>query len=291
MNDAIGGGDFVRPSSPQSSQKSGQRKTERFAPMPARAIGDQRLSAVDLRVLMAIAAHDQFQRNGAGCYASHKRLSELVGCHGKSVSRSISILAKAGYLTARTNPLNNKTRIYNVVYRQFDDDYMAQGKGNRPVTDDGHIGNDLATDHWDQLSSNPPSIGNQSATQSDDIGNELVPENGPIGNKDFSNNELNQIVAEGKISCETIIYPEESEKRYSAEAGAFEKKTQTARNAAPMLGLIERSLQSSSNHHEIPRWIRWIDEQIDQGFISPKSEEYPRAILLIEIMKRAKNAA
>jgi DNA-binding MarR family transcriptional regulator len=81
-----------------------------FAAIPARAMGDERLSALDLRVLMAIAIHDRLTANGTGCFAGNGRLASLVGCHLKSLSRSLRSLAEAGYITGRDNPLNRRTR-------------------------------------------------------------------------------------------------------------------------------------------------------------------------------------
>jgi hypothetical protein len=105
-----------------------------YAAIPSRAMADGRLSALDLRVLMAIAAHDRLQANGVGCYASHSRLAALVGCHLKSLSRSMTTLAKCGYITGRANPLNQRTRIYNVVYTEFDTAFLKGAGGEKQVT-------------------------------------------------------------------------------------------------------------------------------------------------------------
>ena len=46
-----------------------------YAPIPARAMADEELTAEHFRVLMAVAAHDRFNKNGKGCCASHPRLA------------------------------------------------------------------------------------------------------------------------------------------------------------------------------------------------------------------------
>jgi hypothetical protein len=120
-----------------------------FAPIPARAIGDERLSALDLRVMMAIAVHDRMSKNGVGCTAGHGRLAGLVGCHLKSLSRSIRTLAECSYVGARANPLNPRSRSYFVIYNEFDNTYLNAAKGNEAVTypepTDEPIGNQVAT--------------------------------------------------------------------------------------------------------------------------------------------------
>ena len=37
-----------------------------YAPIPARAMADEKLTAEHFRVLMAVAAHDRFNKNGKG---------------------------------------------------------------------------------------------------------------------------------------------------------------------------------------------------------------------------------
>ena len=66
----------------------GKDKWQTFAPLPARAMADEALAALDIRVLACLAAHDRFGANGIGCYASHLRLSGLVKCHLKSLACS-----------------------------------------------------------------------------------------------------------------------------------------------------------------------------------------------------------
>jgi len=164
------------------------KRAEIFAPIPARAMADEALSALDLRVLAALAAHDRFGANGIGCYASHKRLAALVRCHLKSLSRSLRTLAEHGYIDAAPHPLNKRTRVYRVRYTGADEAVMKERIGNEPATD------------------NEP------------IGNETVPENGAIGNRDFQESEQYQGDAGENIFCEAGIYPAEAVEDTSAEA-------------------------------------------------------------------------
>lgn len=151
-----------------------------YAALPARTIGDERLSALDLRVLMVIAVHDRLGANGVGCYASHPRLATLVRCHLKSLSRSLRMLGLCGYIEAKQHPLNKRLRVYQVIYHSEDSEYLKTATIS--------IGNEPATD--------APSIGNH----------------------DFRNIEHDQGLAEANIlgetsntSCEaSLIHPEES---------------------------------------------------------------------------------
>lgn len=157
-----------------------------YAPIPARAVGDKTLTAEELRVLMALAVHDRLGANGIGCYASHARLSNLVGCHEKSLSRSLAALARRGYIDAGQHPLNKRLRVYKVIYTEFDSLYLA-GIGNNPATND------------------------------DAIGNNRVGETEPIGNKPNPISQRNQLDQLVNIFSETGIHPVETGK-YPAEA-------------------------------------------------------------------------
>ncbi|RYD92599.1 MAG: helix-turn-helix domain-containing protein [Sphingobacteriales bacterium] len=89
-----------------------------FAALPLRAIGDNRLSALELRTLAAIAYHDRFSlvRNGPGCFASHQTLAGRLGCHYTRVSTSVHHLVELGYVQSHVNPERRRNRIYRVVY-------------------------------------------------------------------------------------------------------------------------------------------------------------------------------
>ena len=158
---------------------SGNRPT--FAPVPARAMADEALSALDLRLLTALAAHDRFGANGIGCYAAHPRLAGLVKCHLKSLSRSLRVLAELGYIEGSQHQLNKRLRVYRVIYTEADLAVMKGGLGNNTVPDETPIGN------------------------------ELVAEDAPIGNRDFQEPKryhgdagVNILGEAYKISRETV---------------------------------------------------------------------------------------
>jgi len=90
-----------------------------FAMLPYRAIGDSRLTSLDLRTLAAISWHDRGSRprgKGAGCWAGNKKLTEEVGCDYTNLSSTVTKLGTLGYITREPHPVNRKLRVYRVVY-------------------------------------------------------------------------------------------------------------------------------------------------------------------------------
>lgn len=244
-----------------------------YAPLPARAIGDEKLTALDLRVLAALAAHDRLGANGIGCYASHPRLAALVGCHEKSLSRSLGTLAGSKYIEPGRHPLNARLRVYKVVYTDFDKAYLA-----RP------IGNEAAT-------SSRGSIGNKAATQSPPIGNQLAPQqvtelNG-VPDKDQSLSSVNIFsetgihpVETGNTSGETASLVRECDR----SGGAIETLQGLRRGASSvsvgaMLAMIERGIKAGKNGHN-PTWLRFLESTVadlDNG-----DPNHGRAMRLLE---------
>lgn len=205
-----------------------------YAPLPARAMTAEKLSALDFRVLMAIAAHDRFGANGTGCYASHTRLAQLVGCHLKSLSRSLLTLANAGFITGERHPLNGRLRVYRVRYIKAD-----------------------------SLTLKAVRKGNNTATYEAPIGNETAPENGPIGNQHFENIEQNQNDADVNIFSETGIYPVETEERYTPEGAPLARRSAlewgAGKSVSAMLGIIERSIKAGAEGEHLNAFYTYLD--------------------------------
>ena len=110
------------------------KKDQRFAALPLRALRDARLSARHYRVLGIIAAHDQLDKNGAGCFASQRRLAALAGCGESRLSQTLTDLRDFGYLRSRKhpNPKKARLRIHRVIYddqdKEWDRDTFPIGK-------------------------------------------------------------------------------------------------------------------------------------------------------------------
>jgi hypothetical protein len=144
---------------------------------------------------MCIAAHDRFSSNGIGCTASHTRIAAIVGCHLKSLSRSIRTLAECGYVGGRPNPLNPRWRCYFIVYGDLDEAIMKAPKGNEAVT---------------YPDPEPDEAGNEFATHNEPIGNEVVPADAGIGNQLSENAQQHQGDARYNILGEALIDPAEA---------------------------------------------------------------------------------
>lgn len=111
-----------------------------FAPLPLRAISDDRLAALDLRVLACLAFHDRMSSvrgKGQGAWASNETLAKRVGCHYTRLSSSITRLGKLGYVDREPHPLNKRLRVYRVRYDGAADSLpdgkaLPTGKGSTP---------------------------------------------------------------------------------------------------------------------------------------------------------------
>ena len=91
--------------------------------MPARAIADTGLSALDLRCLMAIAIHDGMslvKGSGPGCYARIATLAGLVRTDISNFSKSLSKLVKHGYVVREPQQSDRRRFTLRVVYGDDD---------------------------------------------------------------------------------------------------------------------------------------------------------------------------
>lgn len=113
---------------------SGKSKPN-YAPVPLRAIRDTRLSERHLRTLMVIAAHDRLGRNGIGCFASHARLKQLIGCDYSRLSTNLTELGEYGYVERVQHPLNKRLRVYRVLYTTADKETLKGDRSGAPNTD------------------------------------------------------------------------------------------------------------------------------------------------------------
>ncbi len=211
-----------------------------YAPIPARAVGDRNLTAEELRVLGVVAIHDRMGANGIGCYASHPRLAEMAGCHIKSLSRSLRVLAERGYITGDQHPLNHRLRVYRVVYTEFDKLF---------------------------LKSAAPAKGNTAATGLEPIGNKTALENTPIGNKDCRKTVQDHGVTDVNIFSETGIHPAEAVGIHPVETasprspprkGALEKEP--GKSVGAMLAMFERCVTDRRiKAGDRSAWLRFLD--------------------------------
>jgi DNA-binding MarR family transcriptional regulator len=108
-------------------------KAELWAPVPARAISDERLTLTHFRTLAAIALHDRMsgrRKTGQGCWASHKTLAQMCDVNYNNLSTAISELGRWGYITRQSHPLNKRQHVYRVIYETSPSD--EQSVSNEP---------------------------------------------------------------------------------------------------------------------------------------------------------------
>ena len=92
--------------------------TEQFGAVPVRAFGDTRLSAIDFRVMGAIAYFDRLGRNGAGCYVDPRKLVELAAIDYKHLARHTRRLQEFGYLEINRSATDRRKRVYSLIYNE-----------------------------------------------------------------------------------------------------------------------------------------------------------------------------
>ena len=96
-----------------------------FAPIPLRAVLDQRLTGHHWRVLALVAAHDRLGKNGSGCWAAQNRLAALLGCSKSRLSEGLSDLRDYGYIASQLNPQRRWHRVHRVIYSIDDERFWA----------------------------------------------------------------------------------------------------------------------------------------------------------------------
>ncbi len=100
----------------------------RYSPVPCRAVMDKRLTAQDLRLLAAVAAHDCFGAYGKGCTAGHERLARIINAAQKSVARSFKKLLQLHYISSERTPEDRRRRTYRIIYTNEDHRMFALGE-------------------------------------------------------------------------------------------------------------------------------------------------------------------
>lgn len=208
-----------------------------YAALPARAMVDRRLSERHLRTLAVVAAHDRFAKNGIGCYASHERLAEMIGCNYARLSSNLTDLGNCGYIERVPHPLNKRLRVYRVIYNEQDAQVM------KSITNSSPIGKVLPSDSLPiGEGDRPDSLPVQSAKYQETIGLSNV-----------------------NIFRETGIDEAEAFEKIPLN-GAGEKKgaSKKAENIGFELAKFERALQAGAHKNlNLNRWESFLREVID----------------------------
>lgn len=92
--------------------------TADFTTLPARAIEDSRLTALDLRALALIGWHDRrsMVRGGSGCFAEHAGMAARLGVDATSFSRTLSRLVSLGYVVRERQGDDRRRKTLRVTY-------------------------------------------------------------------------------------------------------------------------------------------------------------------------------
>lgn len=113
-----------------------------FSTVPARAIGDDRLSALDIRALIAVSLFDgmsQLKANKPGCYASAATIAGMLGVDVTSFSRSLSRLTKLGYISRERQQSDRRRQTLRVLFESEDGCQFGQLSGAEIVDDAGNL--------------------------------------------------------------------------------------------------------------------------------------------------------
>ena len=93
---------------------------QRFAPLPARAARDPRLSARHWRLLHIIGLHDKLDKNGAGCFVAQRRLAEHLNVDEADLSNLLTDLRMFGYIDSTIHPTDRRRRVHRIIYNDDD---------------------------------------------------------------------------------------------------------------------------------------------------------------------------
>lgn len=253
-----------------------------FSALPFRAAGDKRITAADFRVLMAIAAHDRLNQNGRGCEASNPRLAMLSNSDLKALSRSISNLILCGYVTRKPNLKDRRQNVLTVTYNDFDYAYFAAGGGGIGSASATKVGCKSATEQEGFRPGTHP----LAAGFGGGIGDEAASILQQIGSKVQKKDEESQEDASPNIFCETVINPDESEKKFSEAAPFGDRALERvpSRSLGATLGMIERQMKHKRGVmplSEIVQYRDWIFQRLDRDDPPHESKEYHWASRLL----------
>jgi hypothetical protein len=213
-----------------------------FAAIPERAIGDARLNGSHWRALAAIALHDRLsarRKQGAGCYASNKTLSERSGLNYTNFSTIVRELGLWGYIVSTPHPINRRTRVYRVIY---DEAGGADGLPTDKLSSDETPSNGLPTgkvlSQSDDAEAKPASSANDTLPTGEQSAEIVCP---PIQQPHETTQQPNDIYIplSGNKSCET--------ERYSPEGapilGEGLRKRRADDHDGKYLAIVERALR------------------------------------------------
>jgi len=145
------------------------RAPRTFTTLPARAIADTSLTALDLRCLAVIALHDGMsgpKGAGGGCFARNATLAALVRTDVTNFSKSLTRLIRLGYVSREPQVMDKRRFTLRVEY-PADDSWRTDQQ-----SDDGNVG--------EQTNNRPEIVGEEANLPAEIVGD------GESGNGGFS---------------------------------------------------------------------------------------------------------
>lgn len=259
-----------------------------YAPLPARAMVDMRLSERHLRTLAVVAAHDRLGKNGIGCWASHKRLAEMVGCHYTRISHNLKELGEMGYIERVEHPLNKRLRVYRVLYTDVDAKAMkatAKLIANDGSCPDGQVSDDPIVA---QSGKPDPDI----VARLDNSGADIVAHHNQEATGSVQEPPVNIFPEGGNISRETLEIDSAEAARPGGRALSCEAERGLSTDTS--LAILEQSIKrmkktpEPGDVHILKRYGEWLarvaDEHPASGDGNPTGGRAERLLEEVESM-------
>lgn len=155
-----------------------------YSPLPLRAILDPRLTPIDLRTLLVIAAHDRLSDpngTGQGCWARQSDMARKVGCHYTNLSTAIKRLTDFGYIRHDRQDSDKRLKVYRVLYVKEEDalffDKVSAAGPLQPIEDEAPKVVCPDTNQGDEIVC---PVDDESQTGSTGYPSQYIPQNGVI---------------------------------------------------------------------------------------------------------------
>jgi hypothetical protein len=239
----------------------------RFAPIPARAILDPRLKGRHWKVLSLIAVHDQLNKNGLGCTASHRRLADLARMDQADLSNLLAELRTYGYLNSNIDQKDRRRRVTRVIYNEEDKTWDRDSWS--PTQENGWSSDQRSEqDSWENRG--------RSLVKTGKIVGETGVENKPKPLKSFSESDRTYVNIEEHIKKKDLV-----EGTDCAEARLAMKASEATREAQQQLTELEAL--AASNDRANLRFERQLIEQLANDACLPDELNERAARLLSQI--------
>lgn len=213
-----------------------------YGAIPARMFEDTTLSGLDMRVMGIVAARDwmsQLRGNGAGCILSFRQIAKIADAHFSSITKSISKLERAGYITIGAYRKDRRRKSLIVNYDQ-ERDLVVMDKAKNVGGSANDLEPEMSENVGDMTNDFPENVGGSANYMTEIVGEansqpyEIYEE---YGSQDITLNVERDYVKRGKIFCEAA-------RSQNAIAAAYAKidSSDDYENVTAFLAIVEREL-------------------------------------------------